>query len=544
MKNIEIFLLEANSKPSDLKKYKTTARKETVRFRDGDIYDFSDPGYDDEFTYYDGSGDGYIKDKQGHVYDVVASTRSGDAGRIAGGSTDYYVCIKKANGTDDFVVHGYIALFSKGSNTGCVDDISRGYYLEDYIAKYYNEYTHGDKFKDIASKGNPDAKPYETQKAEDKKNKIEEFGKRYLPLPSRLNWEINDSGFELINWHPGTSDELRSKKDEKYGTKYWIKDDTGKNIPNPDYEKLENEVKEIQKKLDDILFEKLKPILVNRVSEVFKTKDIDSLKGISGSFNVPSKFTTFGKGKNEVWDDKKLALDTKTKNIVTVAFKVGKVLEDNLEMTIDDTIYIDKSKMSAKMEKLFSAVAKAWKKAEGRKQTEYVEDHWYEIWQSTKTWTYGDPKISKGDAKKRAIEDFKKLVHSKDWNSNTKLSFSLSLIQVYVEGDMDPEQGPVEKPLEDPTPSEPKERGKETKMSGKTQQDAYQKMQDWHDGKRKQNVGACSDAKLKMNYKVCVELGFDKEAEELKAEADKRGIVLEKLSIVDFIEIFESNDEE
>ena len=122
------------------------------------------------------------------------------------------------------------------------------------------------------------------------------------------------------------------------------------------------------------------------------------------------------------------------------------------------------------------------------------------------------------------------------------LAFSLALIQVYVQGDMAPDQEPVEKPLEDPTPSEPKERGKNTKMNSKAHQEAYQKMQDWHDGKRKQNVGACSDAKLKMNWQVCKELGFDKETAELEAEAKKRGIVLEKLTLNEIVELFESED--
>lgn len=93
-----MFLLEANQKPSDLKKYKTTERVEKVRFKSGDIYDLHDDGYVDDFTYYDGSGNGYIKDKEGHIYDVEAEESKGDAGMIAGGSTNYYVCIKKANG--------------------------------------------------------------------------------------------------------------------------------------------------------------------------------------------------------------------------------------------------------------------------------------------------------------------------------------------------------------------------------------------------------------------------------------------------------------
>lgn len=118
------------------------------------MFDTKDPGYNDEFSYFDGSGNGYIKDKQGHVYDVIATDREGDAGAIAGGSHDYFVTIKKANGKDDFHVHGWIAIMSKGSNTGCIADIKAGYYLEDYIAKYWNQYDDKDgKFKELAEKG-------------------------------------------------------------------------------------------------------------------------------------------------------------------------------------------------------------------------------------------------------------------------------------------------------------------------------------------------------------------------------------------------------
>ena len=46
----------------------------------------------------------------------------------------------------------------------------------------------------------------------------------------------------------------------------------------------------------------------------------------------------------------------------------------------------------------------------------------------------------------------------------------------------------------------------------------------WHNGTRRQNVGACSDAKLKTNYKACKQLGFEKEAEILKKEAEARNL--------------------
>ena len=321
MKSILQNIFEASGKPSDLKKYKRTVRKETVHFKSGDIYDLSDPGYDEEFSYYDGSGNGYIKDKSGHVYDVVASTRSGDAGRIAGGSIDYYVCIKKANGTDNFVVTGYSAIFSRGSNTECVADISAGYYLEDYIAKYYNSYSHGEKFKELAEKGDKNAKPYSEFQKEKRLSKEADFKQRYILLPQYgIRFEINNNGFEIIDWHPGKStDEQKSKSKQQHDINIWVKDENGKSILNPEWEKLNDEIKELQRKADELIEEKLREILVAELSKVFKTKDIDSLKGISGKFVVPFyMYQKIGKT-GDKHSDITLAIDSKTKNVVAVS---------------------------------------------------------------------------------------------------------------------------------------------------------------------------------------------------------------------------------
>ena len=191
MKSILQNIFEASSKPSDLRKYKRTERKETVHFRSSDMYDTKDPGYNDEFLYFDGSGNGYIKDKQGHVYDVVTFERNGDAGAIAGGSHDYFVTIKKANGKDDFHVRGWVAIMSKGRNTNCIGDIKAGYYLEDYIAKYWNKYDDKDgKFKELAEKGDNNAKAYDDQKAENAQQKKNEFDSRYVVVLNNLYWEI------------------------------------------------------------------------------------------------------------------------------------------------------------------------------------------------------------------------------------------------------------------------------------------------------------------------------------------------------------------
>ncbi len=525
MKTYTIIKEGAKGKPSDLKKYKKTERKETVHFRDGDIYDFSDPGYDDEFKYYDASGNGYIKDKEGHVYDVIASTTQGDAGRIAGGSTSYYVCIKKANGKDDFVVHGYSAIFSSGSNTECVYDISDGYYLEDYIAKYYNSYTHGDKFKELAGKGDKNAKPYVKIKAERDQQKRDEFDTRYLKLPSKIAWEITDK-FRILDWHPGSisgkdKEEYEAKKQERSQHKW----------NSPEYDQLTNEIKEIEEKADEVLFSIFKPVLINKIQTIFKTKDILTLKGVSGTFEVPKVYVS---GKKD-WGDKTLAIDTKKKILVVIHTADRKVLDEQLDITIGDIVNIDKSKMNDKTEKLFKTVAQEWKRKNGRTQTEYVEAHWRQIQQAGGSF-WGTYNKSITQSKKEAKEDFIRLVRQMDWEQNKKLSFPLSLVQLYIEGDFNPEDEPIEEPLQNPEPK--KERGKNTVMSRGAQAAAYDKMKAWHEGRRKQNLTSCSDAKLKMNYKVCKELGYDKEIKAIEDEAAKRQLTLEgRISLKDYMMI-------
>lgn len=55
-------------------------------------------------------------------------------------------------------------------------------------------------------------------------------------------------------------------------------------------------------------------------------------------------------------------------------------------------------------------------------------------------------------------------------------------------------------------------------------EDAESKMDKWHEGKRKQNVKACSTDKLIMNLGICKRKGYDAEAQQLQDELDSRGI--------------------
>ena len=541
MKNILQNIFEASGKPSDLKKYKRTERKETVHFKGSDIYDLKDSGYDDEFSYFDGSGNGYIKDKEGHVYDVVATDRAGDSGFIAGGAHDYYVTIKKANGKDDFHVHGYTAIMSRGSNTECISDIKAGYYLEDYIAKYWSKYDDKDnKFKEIAEKGDKDAKPYETQKAEKVANKKVEFDTRYVSIPDRFSWEITDGKFNIRNWlmTNASIEELKKKRGEWLAANKldsWA--DETKN--NPEYQKIQNEIAENSDKLKDIIMGVLEPVLVGRLQEVFKTKDLNSLSGLSGYFEYKKEFS---KGKNFGYIT--LAIDTKKKVFCIKDGANYKIIDGNIELKLNDNITIAKGKASEKMLALFKKVSDAWKKSEGRKQTEYVKNNWEAIYDKS-SYGWGNHSKTKGEAKAEAKANFEQMVRDHDFDdpygSKKLFTYSLALVQVYIEGDMEPEAEPVEQPLENPEPK--KERGKNTVMSKGANKAAYQKMQDWHDGKRKQNLANCSDAKLKMNYKVCKELGFENEMSQIEAEAKKRNIVLESMSITDIINVENEIDE-
>ncbi len=546
MKSIEQFIFEASGKPSDLKKYKRTERKETVHFRGSDMFDTKDPGYDDEFSYFDGSGNGYIKDKEGHVYDVITSDRAGDAGAIAGGSHDYYVTIKKANGKDDFHVHGYIAIMSKGRNAECIGDIKAGYYLEDYIAKYWNEWDDKDgKFKELAERGDKNAKAYDDLKAEKIKQKNNEFDSRYVIVPEVLSWEIIDGKFNVYGWNL-TNDNIK-KLEDKRGE--WLKqnklhswDEEAKN--NQEYKKIQEEISNAYKQVRNLIMDVLEPVLFDKLFKVFKTKDLKSLSGLTGSF-VYNKQYMHGK---KDYGYRALAIDTKKKQFVVIHTGDRKVLDSSIDMQLNDTISVYKDKASEKMIELFKKVSEAWKKANGRKQGEYVKDHWEKIYHdSAGGYRYGNHSKTKGQAKEEAKKDFEKLLKEMDFNyegydKKNKFTYSLSLVQTYVEGDIEPDAEPVEKPLENPESSS---KNTEKKISNKAKSEAYDKMKAWHEGTRKQNLKACSDVKLKMNYRVCKELGYEEEMKKIEDEANSRNLQLESMiTIEEYIKIYEDNDDE
>lgn len=179
-------------KPSNVN-LKVNARKVVNQYITGDIYDFHSPMESKEDTYVDHNGNGYIMDKTGREYPVSAAISQGDAGRIAGGSTSYYVTIYfpgvvGKDGKEAFYsVKGYTAIFSKGDNTGCVSDIQNGYYLEDYIAKY-NSHDHNlpqELYDELVSRADANAVSYDAQKKAKADEKQAAFDKQYKDLSSK-----------------------------------------------------------------------------------------------------------------------------------------------------------------------------------------------------------------------------------------------------------------------------------------------------------------------------------------------------------------------
>lgn len=82
-----------------------------------------------------------------------------------------------------------------------------------------------------------------------------------------------------------------------------------------------------------------------------------------------------------------------------------------------------------------------------------------------------------------------------------------------------------------------KERFKEPPMTisrassefGINWRDIYQKMQDWNDGKRRENIKACKDSKLIMYWKHCKDHGFEVCCQKCEEEANRRGWTFDKI---------------
>lgn len=471
-------------KPSNVN-LKVNARKVVNQYITGDIYDFHSPMESKEDTYVDHTGNGYIMDKTGREYPVSASISQGDAGRIAGGSTSYYVTIYFPGvvGKDGkeayYSVKGYTAIFSKGDNTGCVSDIQNGYYLEDYIAKY-NSHDHNlpqELYDELVSRADANAVSYDAQKKAKADEKQAAFDKQYKGLSSKgieceiKNGEVIAKNLQYYNDETSSYDEYAAPK----------------NI--------------IDKAV--ALFE------ING----YTFKDFEGATFIAKpdkDYNLDIRF------------------DTKTGEIIAFekhGSRMSKVDFDRVSARIEN-IKIDKTSPFGKL--IMKTVSDKAGTQSAFITTDNIAKQINKIWGRGSSWGthtgYSDTAFSLGtpesemrhiraNVRRHAIEELKaEFAKMKNPDSFTYEALK-EVINLLPKKEL--ANSAAEKPAETTT------------TEFKANPVAVQKMTAWHNGERKQNVGACSDAKLKMYYNTCKSLGFETEMNVLKAEAESRGLLLE-----------------
>lgn len=471
-------------KPSNVN-LKVNARKVVNQYITGDIYDFHSPMESKEDTYVDHNGNGYIMDKTGREYPVSAAISQGDAGRIAGGSTSYYVTIYFPGvvGKDGkeayYSVKGYTAIFSKGDNTGCVYDIQNGYYLEDYIAKY-NSHDHNlpqELYDELVSRADANAVSYDAQKKAKADEKQAAFDKQYKGLSSKgieceiKNGEVIAKNLQYYNDETSSYDEYAAPK----------------NI--------------IDKAV--ALFE------ING----YTFKDFEGATFIAKpdkDYNLDIRF------------------DTKTGEIIAFekhGSRMSKVDFDRVSARIEN-IKIDKTSPFGKL--IMKTVSDKAGTQSAFITTVNIAKQINKIWGRGSSWGthtgYSDTAFSLGtpesemrhiraNVRRHAIEELKaEFAKMKNPDSFTYETLK-EVINLLPKKEL--ANSVAEKPAETTT------------TEFKANPVAIQKMTAWHNGERKQNVGACSDAKLKMYYNTCKSLGFETEMSILKAEAESRGLLLE-----------------
>lgn len=475
-------------KPSNVN-LKVNARKVVNQYITGDIYDFHSPMESKEDTYVDHAGNGYIMDKTGREYPVSASISQGDAGRIAGGSTSYYVTIYfpgvvGKDGKEAFYsVKGYTAIFSKGDNTGCVSDIQNGYYLEDYIAKY-NSHDHNlpqELYDELVSRADANAVSYDAQKKAKADEKQAAFDKQYKGLSSKgieceiKNGEVIAKNLQYYNDETSSYDEYAAPKN-----------------------------------------------IIDKAVALF---------GINGyTFKDFEGATFIAKPDKDYNLD--IRFDTKTGEIIAFekhGSRMSKVDFDRVSARIEN-IKIDKTSPFGKL--IMKTVSDKAGTQSAFITTDNIAKQINKIWGRGSSWGthtgYSDTAFSLGtpesemrhiraNVRRHAIEELKaEFAKMKNPDSFTYEALK-EVINLLPKKELANEYtgAAVEKPAETTT------------TEFKANPVAVQKMTAWHNGERKQNVGACSDAKLKMYYNTCKSLGFETEMNILKAEAESRGLLLE-----------------
>lgn len=445
---------------------------------------------------YDELWRGTIKNKSGEEFDIAVRKKGIETKENREMPvTDYYVKITIYEVLDDEdaqfeATYKYNDPDNKYGAEGLVDDLKKGTYLEDYFAKHMDSLTEEcvGKFDSIIKTGNAAADSYYSKARAREARARDNFWDGKIKIHTRFGWEVSGGKVIVTLQSTSTSDEdVRHKAEAIVATE-----------------------------------------AATAINNAFPGVSISNLDGIIGTGEVVGL------------NGGALYADIKKNNLVSVnQDKSAKVAGSNISIQLGSEATADPAKASQFVASLFAVTSAAVVK--GMKKTEYVEQHYKEFQRKLRSQWYGEyywGRMSGGptvqDGKQAAREEFERLKIAATWDGKAVLKFSLAELKNHIAEalklvvtDKDVQETPA--PV-DPLTTKPTT--KPIKSGSKAERDATEKMTAWHNGTRGFNVKSAGESKLKLNYKVCKDLGYDREASLIKAEADSRGIVLE----CDFIE--------
>ena len=537
MKSISQLIKEAkNPKPSGLSKFKQGSVEKVNTYLGGDVYDSVSGTYTQTDKYYKGDGDGYIMDKSGNVYDVNVEEWTEDAGRIAGGRLCRSVTIKRVGPENtDLGLSGYSGCFSSPSSDtwgSLVSDIKNGMYLEDYLAKHqfdmgYSVYNK-DWVKKLIDAGDKNAKTAAKAKEDAKIEKEQSFNARYIALNKDFPvWIKEGTTLEREKVSTGWSfAEIKPSKTKNDKKSYSDRDSS---------KKLEEEAAlAIYKQLLDLAEGVVKKAFGNAKLDHC---GFDILMTSSNSEGYPAWDTKKNKLVIANWTKRRI-LEGEIILSLGTCLKLRSPRETNGNSWYTGSInHLPEGYLTPFTEKLFNEMGSKIKK--NHKKGDYVEANWELLRSQDRSWTYHSPTYWK----RLAGQQFEKMKGEFDITSS-KFSwiFPMSIVNEVMEGNFFKKaKGEVkaENPSEETAtdtgtqevtsgPTKPKrDKSKGIKVNDKVYAAQKEKMEKWHDGTRKQNLKNCNDGKLKLNYSICKELGYEKECQAIEKEAESRGLALE-----------------
>lgn len=458
--------LSEAKRPSNVN-LKANSRTVQNQYLVGDIYDFHSGTYTKEDTYVDHDGNGYITDKTGREYPVKASITTGDAGRIAGGSTNYYVTIyfpgvEGPNGKEAYYhISGYMAIFSNPHNTGIVSDLQEGYYLEDYMAKYGKSYESNlpdELYDELVSRADADAISYNAQRR---------------ASAERRNAYKASKNEEKYNFEPFA-------KKGAYPTFVYVIENGQWKIDSYSWNADWNEA--------FINFIESRKITCGRPLSDFEGLSVE---------------VCFSGGLGE----SKFGIDRATNQIKQLLVKKNKYGGKSYEESEPSIMHIRRKHINETP--YGKAVCKYFQTH--KNEIENADKYIYTFWND-----YRNEPLFRSEKGKYVIYEYTDRSQIDGYTAVEKKVLN-KICELF------PQSLQELKGLNRRAADFNVDRGYKGSLNAS---EAEAKMTAWHNGERKQNVRSCSDAKLQAYYKICKRLGYEDEASKLKAEADSRGMTL------------------